>query len=713
MPQVKMPNGVIINFPEGTAPDVINKAAADYWAKNGNTLEAQGRLNSGGVATAALQGIGASFGDEFLGAFGATADALTGQNKGKDWSQRYEINRDQARKDFDQYRQERPWQSFGVTAASGILPAVATGGASTATSLGGRALAGAKTGALWGGISGFGAGKGDITEGDTGRLESAASGAGLGAVLGAGVNTAAPYVVQAVKWLAGRLPSTFTPEGTLTPEAQTALKKMNIDPSQVTSDVMAAVKRDAQGALNPEDLAGNIRMAEARTLPVPVPQTRGMITQDPAQQMFENQARQGGYGTVPQALLKTATGQSQDALRANVPAIQSKLSGTQNPITSHYGDGGTIAATRLQEMATQAKTGVNKAYEAARSMNQAATIPAEQVRNGALLIAQNMAHEGRTFSEAPRVMAAITDMGKSGTITSPNVGDIFKIRSRLSALRQSSDPVESGAASQAVKEFDSWVSNQLDQSFIRGDAEAVSAWRNAIAKRREYGNIFEGNDLVHALTEKTHRGGQHVFSVAPEDAANVIFGRANTPGAPGLGKQNLGRDLLRLKSVLGENSQEWNALREEVFLRFAQVGTQGLRKGEETIFNGSKLSSVWDNANIRHRNVLGVLFTPEERALISQYARVAQRTMSPVEGGTPLGSGMSNIHVLKRLGAMAFAGPRIQALLAMFPGVGKAVAGAAAIPSAYRAVTPKAVSGTEYYPGAARGVASTSSSTRQ
>ena len=662
-------------------------------------LEGSGQLPAARLS-GALQGLLAGFGDEVQGAAGATIDTarsavgLGGDDFGKTFGERYERYRDQARSEFDQYREERPWESFGVTLAGGALPAIATGGSSAATTLSGRAMAGAGTGAAWGGVAGFGSGEGGLNE----RLASAGQGAAFGAAMGGAVNVVAPHIINAFQYLRGRIPQMFAPNGQLSDAARRGLQELGINPDDVGNDALAQIRADmakslqsqASNAVQPQEMASNIRMNEAASLDIPVPQTRGMVTQSPTQQMAENQMRQGGMGAIPEKIVGTAYRQAEDALRANIPATQSRISGSKVPQVTERGQGGAAVTAKLQSMYEVGKAAVDDAWDAARA-GKTAGVPAGNVARGGHEIGARLAQEYSPSGSAKELFDVLNGMEKYRTLSGEKdffvlVRTLIGTRAAISNLTQSENRVLAGASGKAVRYYDEWLNGLYDKALLSGNKEAITQFQKGIAARRDLGRVFESNDLVETLTEMEYRGGQRVFKVALEDASNVILGRAKTPA---LDARNLARDLTRLKTVLGKGS-EWDALREEVFLRFAEIGSHGRAAGAENLFAGSTMRTAWENARRTAKPVMDALFDPQEQAYISKYMRVAQQTTSSVEGGRPLGSGMSNIQILRNIGSLAFAGPRVQALISALPVAGKWAANVAAIPQALRALKPKA-----------------------
>lgn len=388
------------------------------------------------------------------------------------------------------------------------------------------------------------------------------------------------------------------------------------------SAVLSGVRRftGGQPLKDAVDVGEQARLAGAAAdLPVPVPLSLGDMTRAPAQQMAENAMLRGSEGDLAAGVVKSFKSEQQGAIRSNTKAIADMVAGREfSP-----GEGAKGVSERLNTMRDNAKKAVDAAYEEARARGDDAMLAtAAEVRDGAL--------EGlRASYNLDRIPAVAKELERFGEGGAPTVRELFDLRSRLSKLTQSNDGVEGGAARQAMRAIDAYTETALKNDLFLGDPEAVKAWKTAVRKRADFGRLFEGDDLIDGLTERVQRGGGSTLKVDPEEAANYILNRSDLGW---VGKKNLGRDLKRLQSVLGKDSEEWNGLRAEVFSRLARAG-EGAPEGGVPQFSGQKFFKAWEKAQREDPQVIGVMFTPEERALIDKFAEVAQVVTTPVKGG--------------------------------------------------------------------------------
>lgn len=368
----------------------------------------------------------------------------------------------------------------------------------------------------------------------------------------------------------------------------------------------------------------NMLVDRANSLPVRVPLTRGQITQAPAQQMVENAMARGASGDVAAQIMRGHAADAQAALRGNVDAIGGRLAGGT---ATAPGQGGAAVSDALNTRFDTAQQAVDDAYRAARGQAQSAPLPAAE--RGVMNQQIRQAVSDYDPASVPRVTSILDKMDNSPTSSTFTPRDIFEARAQLSNLRASNDPVEAGAAGKAVRAVDGYLDDALNRDLFSGNDQVVSAWRDAIAERRNMGKLFEGNDLIQALTQREVHGDGLTLKVSPEDASNYIFGR---DGLGFVGKKDMARDLARLRDTLGADGPEWDALRSEAFGRIARAG-EGAPEGGAAQFSGQKFLKAWNDINTKSPQIMQTLFSPEERKLISDFAETAQIATTPIKGG--------------------------------------------------------------------------------
>lgn len=152
----------------------------------------------------AAQGLAFDFADELTGGAEALGQAALGSDKFSDLLQNYKKYRNESRQAYEAAQEANPATYITGDVLGSIAPAVVTGGASAVASLGKTGLKQsakelAKAGIKQGAITGLGASKGDLTEGEIGQaaLDTALGGT-VGGVVGATLPVAAKGVSKAV-----------------------------------------------------------------------------------------------------------------------------------------------------------------------------------------------------------------------------------------------------------------------------------------------------------------------------------------------------------------------------------------------------------------------------------------------------------------------------------------------------------------------------------
>lgn len=633
-----------------------------------------------GLAASALQGPTMGAGDELVAALENPSYAVRklnptaiGQSFGNYIMGREEPV-DPGQKGYDEslqkfrdiesrYRAANPGKAFVATAGAGLLGGgyqlgrEAFRSAAAFLPNAGRVGQAAATGAAFGGTAGFASGEGGLPQ----RLESAGGGAATGAVLGATLEAAIPALGGLIQRVRGN-PRLYDPRvNRLTPEGEQAARQAGLDPAQASQALQQEFAREAQGALRPADAAAT---AQARTLPVPVNLRRGQATLDPDQQMFESQAGKGVYGQLAGDTIRASEAEQQAALRGNVREIGNRIGGGQ---VQELGQGATRAQTVLADAEQASREGYRNLYRDARNADGAATVAGPQVAQGTFNIAEGLAAEGFTRRSAPAVHEVLDEIQALATRSqqrpSTSIAEIWARRQELNALSRGVPSPQTAAAGNARRQLDRWLEDTIDNGLIDGDPAVVAMWRAADRARRTHAQQFEAGDFVSKLVAR-RPDGSNELALDPQSAVNLIFGRSET----GFTSQNgMIRNLMRIRTQLGPNSQAWNGLREEAFLRMARAG-EGASTPTGRDFSGANFAKAWENALAKSPGTMRLLFTEQERNLISQFANIARRTTTAVKGGANTSNTSAGAaQIVRRLFASAFMGPKMAAMLESTP----------------------------------------------
>ncbi len=493
------------------------------------------------------------------------------------------------------------------------------------------------------------------------------------AAAGGSAEMLAPIFSQLMRFTtgSGRIPTVY--------EARLKMADLGFSPKDLTDETVQKFIEISRRAATPE---AAMRYAEAQGLPVPVPLTKGQTTMLARDQMFEDMATKGAYGEGAERIMRGQAQMQDEALRANIPAIQQRIGG--EGMRAQRGSAGQAVQEDLSRRAQGLNKVVGKQYDIARATTGEA--PASVGESIYVKIydsvadymphAPGAAKELETFKKLvakPPTTQKSMILGPDGQpIQNLNINEgfnpteiksLYDWRRKITKLSENAKDRTEAAAFKSMKSaFDDSMDDAMMTALESGDKSAVEAWRSAIKARRAYGKVFESGDLVEKLIEK--ESGQ--FKIVPEAASNAIFGVSETQL---ISRPELARELKKMQVIL--SPENWNALREEAFLRLAQRGEAGAFQGGQRQFSGVNLKKAVDDMRTKNPEVWHTLFNDQEKALISQFANVAARVTNPVRGGqnfSNTASALSNI--VQKVGETLLTGTKGQAFLSrIFPSV--------------------------------------------
>lgn len=638
-----------------------------------------------GRSLAVLQGPTMGFGDELIAglenpvyAAGSMLSSMYGlpqknvEAANPEGSKGYRKSLEEVRGYEKRYQADSPVEAFGLTLGGGLagggLQAGRAAFNATARAIPNagrltRLTQAAATGAAFGAPAGFASGEGGAAE----RLKSAVFGAGVGAGGGALLEAAVPGIASLVQRIRGNPTLWSEGAGRLTPPGEQAAREAGLDPAQASAALQREFAALAQRAVRPDEA---LAVAQARGLPVPVPLRRGQVSLDPDQQMFESQAGKGVFGPLAGETIRASDEAQQTALRANVPAIQQRISGTQNPRVPELGAGVNQVQQALVANERAAARNVERLYETART-GRDASISRPIYNQGVFNVFNRVlgSYDSEAIPNTARVLQRFARAIEGQPEAEPLVSEMFAIRARLAAIQQATkggDGLEYAASGAAKRELDNWLTNLMDESALSGDPAAVARWRAAIAARRDYGRRFEADNMVEKLTaaQPSAEGEARVLKLDPSAAVNLIFARDDIGW---VAKAGLFRDLMTVRRELGPQSSAWRALREEAFLRIARTA-EGASGPTGREFSGANFAKAWEQMQAKNPQILRILFNEQERNLISQFATVARRVTTNVRGGNNTSNtSVGNAQVMRRLFMSTFMGPRMAAFLDGLP----------------------------------------------
>ena len=414
--------------------------------------------------------------------------------------------------------------------------------------------------------------------------------------------------------------------GMLQPAAIRYLKAQGIDPDTIQASIFDDLKELLESGVSTEEA---VKKATAGGLPVPVPLTSGQITGNAGQQLFEDMAAKGVYGEDAARIINDSFTAQQEAVKANIPAVQKIIGGTAG--TTARTEGGQRVQAALAKAREAAKNRADALYTEARTAGAAYLDPAVASTFGDELvntIRQNYHPDSIPITQ--KLIAELDDAFKTGV----SIEDVQVLRTKLSNVANNPGS-DASAAGRVVKILDQKLEDMADTNLLYGDTATVGRWVKALQFYKGFKYTLNSDGILNKLTKEATIDGVRSFVVAPEAAAKTILGASfsgliNTPSTI--------RVLQTLKKQLP--GVEWDMLREEAFMLISD-GIVSASTGK----TANTFSKEWFDATRKNPQVLSVLFSPEERKLMSalaattsQITRTAKNTSnSAAAAGSILG----------------------------------------------------------------------------
>tara|TARA_B100000768_G_scaffold110719_1_gene102645 strand:- start:233 stop:2416 length:2184 start_codon:yes stop_codon:yes gene_type:complete len=445
----------------------------------------------------------------------------------------------------------------------------------------------------------------------------------LGALASKPVIDVTGALLGKIKNILTRSNASDMPTGAAAEEIAEVLSAEGFNPSEVMDDVYKSMNKDIGGGAIPEESA---RYQTAQNLPVPVPMTPGDISGDKSRQLLENGIETGRFGDSAERKMAALRNDQNIAIKDNLGEIQQQMAGTGGQVIDRRA-GGESAQQELITGKTSQGDARTSAYETARQGN--AFIDPDSGQDVVNNILSSL--EGQVSNiNAPLAFRLFNEELAPLLQSGQSLNDIFSARQVLTKHANQAGP-EGFAAAEMNRQLDSNLINQSNEMLLYGNPDAVSSWLDAISKHKEFMKKWETDGILKKLTSEGVRDGENVLNVAPEDAANVIFGVALNPN-----RTNMSRDLITLKNNLSPDV--WNQLRQEFFIKLSD---QMMSPAGE--IKGAAFTKAWSNIK-KNTTLVNTLFTKEERsnlnALSSTAIRISNRAQNYSNSANSLFSGL-------------------------------------------------------------------------
>lgn len=379
--------------------------------------------------------------------------------------------------------------------------------------------------------------------------------------------------------------------------------------------------------------------------PLGVTLSEGQLTHDMPAVRRESAARTGQLGPQAERTAQEFAEQQAPQVEAARETVARGMdpAGGQVIAESPY-EAAEIAGQTFRSEAARAKAGVKSAYDEAKALpgeieSQAVVGLGNRVKNilGAM---DDVIVDDQLTPFASKMISSIDDtisklrIPNKAELNTPDPTEIAgvslrgveQVRKKLSEFRRGAygnNSTDGRAASAVMDAFDDAISNAINSGHFRGDPLAIKAWNNARAAHADYKTTFgKGKrDPVGAVIEKITGDRTNAPSSA-NALADYLY------GASGVNPSDLNVGVAtRMRKVLGADSPEWAAVRQGMFERLTSKGEGVADFGSTNIAN--RLNKF---LNSDGKDLSAVMFTPEQRNLMQQYADL-HRALEVPKGG--------------------------------------------------------------------------------
>jgi hypothetical protein len=435
--------------------------------------------------------------------------------------------------------------------------------------------------------------------------------------------------------------SVLNPDGSFTEATANYIQGKGLNPDDIQTNLYASWRDLVDQGFIPEEA---VTRASAQGLPFEVKLTTGQQQSDQGQMLWEDMIAKGVGDTTATAILKQFYEAQISAVESNMKALGTSMgAGTR-------GEAAEVAQRSLRGQRDQARGAANLKYDKARAAQQAFLDPTSAVTFADVTLVKAL--ESFSPITTPKTFSLVDEL-REGLQNGMDVGQIQIRRQQLTNAAKEMGP-EGAAAKAALDSLDGYLDEVVTSNLFNIDRmtgqvteglgandqvlaarESIRLWKDAINTWSGFKQKWETKGVLNDLTEKQMRDGELQFKVAPEDAANYIFG-VNFLGLQS--KRNITRDVQVLKDQL--NVFEWNNLRGEVVTKLLDGTLTNASEASQREISGT-LSTQWAKVRNSNKGLIDTLFSREEQGMISSLAnvtgRIANRTQNRSNSGAAIG----------------------------------------------------------------------------
>lgn len=405
----------------------------------------------------------------------------------------------------------------------------------------------------------------------------------------------------------------------------------------MSDDAIAAFKQASKAGLSPRQA---YLVAKAKEEGITL--TRGMLTQEPAQQRLEDMAAQG-------VLNQRAYQIADQTGKSNAAALREYGGKLLDDVGGNLVDETSVAdavARGVKSKAAALKAPANAAFEAGKATS--ARVSGEQFQGFHRALRDDLVEEGFDIGAMPSVSRNLDTIKRSEKVLARRGEIKYKplevFRKRLyKAYSSASDPSEKEAMRRIYGKYTDKLDDIITNGLLKNPDEAAAQLREAPALWRTYKQAIYGKDGKAALGKIVD------YDMTDRQVADLF-------GSNLAGRGDTQKVVAQLKNVLGEDSPEFGQVR-GMFLNRLFKGALGDKSDDVAQKGfGTRLASDLRTMKTKNQALYDELFTPDMRKEIENFADISY-LMSATNRSkvNPSGSGIVAADlmggILKRLGA--------------------------------------------------------------
>lgn len=380
----------------------------------------------------------------------------------------------------------------------------------------------------------------------------------------------------------------------------------------------------------------------------------------------EQAALRGQLGTGAEEQAKAFQAQQAGQVQTAAERIQQGFDPFGQTVAETPHEAGALVSQAVQSEAARAKAGVTAAYDAAKALPGEIEAGAFDGIGTRIKIALSSRPEPVVIDDklTPFASRAIQDVDDRiaqlqiqnraspagqpprNQIAGVTLEGVDQMRKRLSAFRKdafSSGNAADGRAARAVLDaFDDHIDQAIKSGQFTGDQRAIDAWNDARGAHADYRSTFtaQKNDPIGRVVERITGKGNNPAAI-PNDVADFLYGSSGVnPNTLNVGVAN------RVKSILGDQSPEWSAVKQGLFSRLTE-SSPGM-----TDFGPAKIAQRLNRfLSGDGRELAETIYSPAERQMIQQFADLHRKLEVPKTGANWSETSTFLAPILRKIGS--------------------------------------------------------------